>query len=98
MWWANQQVTKRLLIEEISEQTLDETRAVFRASWADYQARRGEMAASSGEYGRMFTPPADIEDQIKETVTAFVSQLAGALGFIATAMQAAHTGAVPRPR
>ncbi|WP_035844073.1 hypothetical protein [Kitasatospora azatica] len=98
MWWATQQVTELLLNKRIKEPVLDEVRAVFRASWSDYQARRAGMAAASGEYGRMFAPPASAEARIKETVEAFVGELAGVLGFITAAMEAADAGAVPERR
>ncbi|WP_316527524.1 hypothetical protein [Kitasatospora brasiliensis] len=95
LWFATHQVTRRLLAEGVDEKALEEARSVFRPSWADYQAQRSAMVTGAGELGYLFDSPVSAEGQVKETVGAFVGELAGVLGLIGKAAGAAAVGQLP---
>lgn len=92
MWVARQQIFRRLRHEGIDEAELNRVRAVHRAMWADYQARRPAMARiGSGEFAAYFAEPDTMEGRAIEAVDAFVDALTGELGLIEAASHAVET-------
>ncbi|MFH8397665.1 hypothetical protein ACH4E9_09550 [Streptomyces anulatus] len=92
MWKAQEQTIRRLRHEEIDETELDRVRAIYRPMWADYQARRPAMATiGAGEFAPYFAEPDTMEGRAIEAVNAFVGTLAGELGLIEAASDAAET-------
>ncbi|MFH8384203.1 hypothetical protein ACH4E7_25195 [Kitasatospora sp. NPDC018058] len=63
---------------------------------ADYRRHRDAMAAGAGKLGYLFGQPTTGEDRVKETLEAFVGELAGVSGLVRKAVAAAEAGRLPR--